>query len=59
VIGYTCMLLCGSSCVCFSRSRPRVPGQHPAFPAPSWTKRVERQSKARANCAARTGRRVC
>jgi hypothetical protein len=47
------------SCVCFSRSGPRVRGQHPAFPAPSWTKRVERQSKARANCAARTGRRVC
>ncbi len=23
-------------CVCFSRSRPRVRGQHPAFPAPSW-----------------------
>ncbi|EHR05398.1 hypothetical protein Bra471DRAFT_06214 [Bradyrhizobium sp. WSM471] len=26
------------SCVCFSRSGPRVRGQHPAFPAPSWNR---------------------
>jgi len=47
------------SCVCFSRSGPRVRGQHPAFPAPSWTRRAERPGKARANFAARTRRRVC
>ncbi|MGY4626385.1 hypothetical protein ACVWY3_004141 [Bradyrhizobium sp. USDA 4486] len=31
VIGTTCMLLCGLLCA-ISRSRPRVRGQHPAFP---------------------------
>jgi hypothetical protein len=46
------------SCVCFSRSGPRVRGQHPAFPAPSWTRRAERPGKARAKCAASTRRRV-
>ncbi|MHC2537989.1 hypothetical protein ACVJMY_007558 [Bradyrhizobium diazoefficiens] len=33
--------------------------RHPAFPAPSWPKRVKRRSKARANYAARMRRRVC
>ena len=32
--------------------------RHPAFPAPSWTKRVKRSSKARANCVARARKRV-
>ncbi|EHR05358.1 hypothetical protein Bra471DRAFT_06174 [Bradyrhizobium sp. WSM471] len=33
------------SCVCFSRSGPRVRGQHPAFPAPSWTRGWNDQAK--------------
>jgi hypothetical protein len=33
--------------------------RHPAFPVPSWIQRVARPGKARANCAARTRRRVC
>jgi hypothetical protein len=36
-------------CATSSRSGPRVRGQHPAFPAPSWLERVERRSNTRAN----------
>jgi len=41
VIGHTCMLLCGSSCVCIFAQRTAGASRHPAFPAPSWLKRDE------------------
>ncbi|MBH5367762.1 hypothetical protein [Bradyrhizobium glycinis] len=37
MLGFTCMLLCGSSCVCISRSGPRVP------PAPGLPCALERE----------------
>ena len=40
------MLLCGSFCVCFSRSGPRVRGQHPAFPVPSWQEGEEMEQSS-------------
>jgi len=58
VIGATCMLLCGLLLRILSRSGPWVRGRHSAFPAPSWLKRVERSSKARAKSVARTRARV-
>ena len=52
------MLLCGSSCVCRSRGGPRVRGQHPAFPAPSWLREggVTRQSSGEMR---REGEKTC
>ena len=46
------------SCVCFSRSGPRVPPA-PGLPCSLLDKRAKRQSKTRAKCAARTKRHVC
>jgi len=40
------------------RAADRGCRRHSAFPAPSWLERVERRSKARADCAARTRRRA-
>ncbi|MEY9361475.1 hypothetical protein ABH994_004196 [Bradyrhizobium yuanmingense] len=58
MLGVTCMLLCGSSCVCFSRSGPRVPPA-PGLPCALLAMRAARSSKARAKCAARPSTHVC
>jgi hypothetical protein len=49
---------CAVLSACAFRAVDRGCRRHPAFPAPL-DERVARRSKARANCAARTRRRVC